>query len=280
MKKLVILLSLMMAVSVADAKSYRKHYAAKSSQTVVRTQPSYALYNLDDGIPLALSAHDPTRPIASVTKLMTALVVVRDGYNLDELVPVSAGSSLNIRGGMQLTRRELVYLSLVSSDNLASVTLAQTSPIGYDEFIRRMNATAAELGLKHTHFIDASGLSMNVSNTLEISKLVATTLDYPIFADAANMSRYNVTTVINSRPVFIDASATNTFVGRLSLLSAKTGYTRAAGNCVTLALDHVGTRYILVVLGANNPQHRQQIAMTLIERINKNTIEPLGVLND
>lgn len=270
----------MMAVSVADAKSYRKYYTAKPAQTVVRTQLSYALYNLDDDIPLALSADDPTRPIASVTKLMTALVVVRDGYNLDELVPVSAGSSPNIRGGMQLTRRELVYLSLVSSDNLASVTLAQTSPIGHDEFIRRMNATAAELGLKHTHFIDASGLSMNVSNTLEVSKLVAATLDYPIFADAANMSSYRITTVVNSRPVFIDTPATNKFVGRLSLLSAKTGYTRAAGNCVTMALDHVGTRYILVVLGANNPQHRQQIAMTLIERINKNTIEPLGVLND
>jgi D-alanyl-D-alanine endopeptidase (penicillin-binding protein 7) len=278
MKKLVILLSLMMAVGAADAKSYRKHYAAKPAQTAARTAPSYLLYNLDDEVFLSFSDEDPTRPIASVTKLMTALVVVRDGYNLDELVSVSAGSSPNIRGGMRLTRRELVYLSLVSSDNLASVTLAQTSPIGHDEFIRRMNATAAELELKHTHFIDASGLSMNVSNTLGVAKLVAETLNYPIFADAANTSRYNVTTVVNSRPVFIDAPATNTFVGRLSLLSAKTGYTRAAGNCVTMALDHVGTRYILVVLGANNPQHRQQIATTLLERVNTNTTEPLGVL--
>jgi D-alanyl-D-alanine endopeptidase (penicillin-binding protein 7) len=261
-----------------SAPKYHKHTPVKPVTTVARSEPSYLLYNLDDKVFLSLSENDPTRPIASVTKLMSALVVVRDGYNLDELVAVSSGTSPYIRGGMRLTRRELVYLSLVASDNLAAATLADTSPIGTDEFIKRMNATALELALKHTHFFDASGLGMNVSNTLSVMKLVEETLNYPIFADAASMSRYTFTTVVDGKPVFIDARATNEFAGRLTLHSAKTGYTRAAGSCLTMVLDHVGTRYVLVVLGAPTPTQRKQIALTLIERVNKNTIEPLGVL--
>jgi D-alanyl-D-alanine endopeptidase (penicillin-binding protein 7) len=266
--------------SVTAAQRHRavtKHHAYRDQITKLvaqhRTPPSYSLFNVTTGSYQYTSGdHEDggvTRPIASISKIMTVLVVLREGYNLDEIVPVSAERlSYRIRPGMTVTRRELIYLALVSSDNLAARTLAQTSPVGYDSFVKLMNATAYDLGLNHTHFFDPIGLSMNVSTSAEITQLMSETQKYPIFAETANLVNYELITTLGTRPVKVEARATNYYAGRMNLLASKTGYTSAAGNCVTMLFERDGTRYTLVVLGAHTQQHRRQIVDQLLATLN------------
>lgn len=234
---------------------------------------SYALINLDTNESIVSVNDDRVRPIASITKLMSALVVLQMGLDLDEMVTVTGPeNSSRIRRGMRMTRSALLELSLISSDNLAARTLAETYPGGYREFIEQMNNTARNLGMIDTNFSDATGLlAANTSSAQDIAKLVSILTPWDIFAHAANKINIVTTALMpqkrGEREVVVRGMNTNNFVGKLDILAAKTGYTSRAGRCLTMLFNKDGNRYLLVVMGAQNPAHRTRIVNQLIDSI-------------
>lgn len=234
---------------------------------------SYALFNLDTNEQIISVNEDNVRPIASMTKLMSALVILQHNLDLDELVTVTGPErSTKIRRGMRMKRGELLELSLVSSDNLAARTLAETFPGGYREFIEQMNITAQNLGMTNTTYSDATGLlATNTSNVQDLYRLVTVLPPWEIFTHAANKINTVATAIVASKrgaqEIRIAGNNTNNFVGRLDIIAAKTGYTTRAGRCLTMMFTQNGNRYFLVVMGAQNPQHRTRIVNQLLDTI-------------
>lgn len=236
-------------------------------------QVSYALFNLDTNEQIVSVNEENIRPIASMTKLMSALVVLQHDLDLEEFVTVTGPERSNrIRRGMRVKRGELLELSLVSSDNLAARTLAETYPGGYHEFIEQMNRTARNLGMTNTNFSDATGLlATNTSNVQDLYRLVTILPPWDIFTNAANKINTVATALVTGKrgqqEVRVSGNNTNNFVGKLDIIAAKTGYTSRAGRCLTMMFTQNGNRYFLVVMGAQNPQHRTRIVNQLLDNI-------------
>jgi serine-type D-Ala-D-Ala endopeptidase (penicillin-binding protein 7) len=234
---------------------------------------SYALFNLDTNEQIISVNEDNVRPIASMTKLMSALVILQNNLDLDELVTVTGPErSTRIRRGMLIRRGELLELSLVGSDNLAARTLAETYPGGYREFIDQMNLTAQNLGMTNTTYSDATGLlATNTSTVQDLYRLATMLPPWEIFTNAANKINTVATAMVASKrgaqEIRVAANNTNNFVGKLDIIAAKTGYTTRAGRCLTMMFTQNGNRYFLVVMGAQNPQHRTRIVNQLLDTI-------------
>lgn len=261
MKKL--LVSLMIGLSCLHVNASKKDQPTNPPVT-------YALWNMDTGEFIASNNESEVRPIASITKLMSVFVTIRQGLDLDEEVIVTGKESSNrIKAGMRIARSKLIELSLISSDNLAARTLAETYPGGYQQFINEMNVAAIELGMKNTKYADATGLlGANISSADDIRKLVVAVSPFYIITNAANTAKYAFkTTILNKnkpKEVVVQGLNTNSFVGKLDIIAAKTGYTSKAGRCLTMFFNHNGTKYLLVVMGAQSNEQRKKIVEYLL----------------
>jgi len=194
-------------------------------------------------------------PIASITKLMTAIVVLEQKLDLDERVVISqeditAARSSRIRGrlrpGSALTRDELLLLSLMSSDNLAAAALARTAPGGSDSFVAAMNREAERLGLHDTRYSDPTGLSPeNVSSAQDLVKLVKAAHGYPLIREYSTRR----SAFVKARGGTVGFSNTNSLVrsGKWDIELSKTGYISAAGRCLVMHV-RVASRNLVVVL--------------------------------
>lgn len=178
---------------------------------------------------------DQVRSIASITKLMTTMVVLDSGQQLTQ------------RLGRH-TRRELIQLAMIRSDNWAADQLCQHYPGGRQACVIAMNHKAASLGMFNTKFVDPTGLGvMNVSTGQDLIHLVRAAQNYPeIRADSqqpwVRIGRqivYNTNRIVNS-----------------DFLVSKTGYIRAAGGCVVMMLDTWIGQRIVILLGSRNTQTR------------------------
>jgi D-alanyl-D-alanine endopeptidase (penicillin-binding protein 7) len=238
------------------------------------TQPQWMLLNANTGEILSLRDDGTPKPIASITKLMSALVILRSGIAVNEIVPVTGGvHSKNLYGGMQTSRMNLITLALVSSDNLAAKTLADTWPGGYNDFINSMNKTASEIGMANTQYGDSTGILSSNSSTLDdLRKLVMASRDLPPFRMAANASNIILEVQQRTQRGFvlrrIEGRNTNPYVGKLDIILAKTGYTSRAGRCLTMLFNYRGGTYLLIVLGARDQRHRSELVDRLIDLIN------------
>jgi D-alanyl-D-alanine endopeptidase (penicillin-binding protein 7) len=234
---------------------------------------TYSLWNVDTGEHITGDNEDNVRPIASMTKLMTVFVTIRENQDLtEELVVTGKERSTKIRAGMKITRQKLIELALISSDNLATRTLAENYPGGYSNFISKMNETAKELGMNNTIYADATGLlSANTSNTDDIRKLILALPPTSIITSAANTIRlaFTATTTQKNkqRHVTIQGFNTNSFAGKLDIIAAKTGYTRSAGRCLTMLFNHNGSKYFLVIMGATSNEQRKKMVETLLDKV-------------
>lgn len=194
-------------------------------------------------------------PIASITKLMTAIVVLEQKLDLDERVVISqeditAARSSRIRGrlrpGSALTRDELLLLSLMASDNLAAAALARTAPGGSDSFVAAMNREAERLGLHDTRYSDPTGLSPeNVSSAQDLVKLVKAAHGYPLIREYSTRR----SAFVKARGGTVGFSNTNSLVrsGKWDIELSKTGYISAAGRCLVMRV-RVASRDLVVVL--------------------------------
>jgi serine-type D-Ala-D-Ala endopeptidase (penicillin-binding protein 7) len=179
-------------------------------------------------------------PIASITKLMTALVVVDGKQSLDEVIEITAddrwkgkGAHSRLAIGTKLTRGDLMRLALMASENRAAHTLARNYPGGVTAFVRTMNAKAKALGMTKTRFADASGLSSsNVSNARDLAKLVNAASRDPVISAFSTLLSHEVV-VGRSRLAYRN---TNLLIGKpdWNILVQKTGYTNDAGQCLVM----------------------------------------------
>lgn len=183
---------------------------------------------------------DQQRSIASITKLMTAMVVLDANQDLDE----------NINGA---TRLELLQLMLVKSDNRAAEILCQNFPGGRNACVSSMNFKAWNLGLRSTHYADASGLNvMNVSTAQELVKIVLASSEYPVIVKASNTHQGK----IKQKKRYFAFHNTNPLVASKDFIVSKTGYIRASGGCIVMMLDTKIGRRIVVLLNSKNTRTR------------------------
>jgi D-alanyl-D-alanine endopeptidase (penicillin-binding protein 7) len=179
-------------------------------------------------------------PIASITKLMTALVVLDGLQSLDEVITIKPedrwkgkGAFSHLPNGAKLTRGDLLRLALMASENLAARTLARNYPGGMPAFVRTMNLKARALGMTQTHFDDPSGLSsLNVSSARDLVKLVNATTRNSVIREYSTLPSHEVR--LNKRP-FVYRN-TNLLIGRSDwkILVQKTGFTNDAGQCLVM----------------------------------------------
>jgi len=181
------------------------------------------------------------RAIASITKLMTAMVVLDAKQDLTEQTG-------------KYTRGETIQLALVHSDNKAADTLCQYYPNGRDACIRAMNTKAQLLGMSNTKYVEPTGLSVfNVSTATDLIKLVIAAKEYAEVIEASKTSQVK----IKLKKKWLVFNNTNPIIGkRHDFIVSKTGYIRASGGCIVMMLDTDIGRRIVVVLGSKNTKTR------------------------
>jgi D-alanyl-D-alanine endopeptidase (penicillin-binding protein 7) len=201
---------------------------------------------------------DQIQPIASITKLMTAVVVLQQGYPLDELMQIDDADvdllrhthSL-LRVGSHYTRRDLLLLALMSSENRAAAALGRSAPEGRDAFVGLMNSTAQMLGMVHTHFEDTSGLNgNNASSARDLSILVRFAANLPLIHEFTTTPEARVLSAENRGYVFRN---TNLLVrqGNWDVVVSKTGFINESGQCLVMQARIDGKLTTMVLLDSH-----------------------------
>jgi D-alanyl-D-alanine endopeptidase (penicillin-binding protein 7) len=203
----------------------------------------------------AKGANDVT-PIASLTKLMTAMVTLDAGLSLDELIAIDMddldylkGTTSRLRMGTELPRREMLRLALMSSENRAASSLARTYPGGTPAFVGAMNAKAALLGMSNTRYADPTGLSaQNVSTANDLAVLVAAAAEYPQIRDFSTTGSHYVE--VQPTGQLLGFNNTNNLVknAEWDIKLSKTGYIREAGKCLVMLATIASKPFVIVLL--------------------------------
>ncbi|MGD2118925.1 MAG: D-alanyl-D-alanine endopeptidase [Chromatiales bacterium] len=208
--------------------------------------------------PLYDKFSDNPMPIASITKLMTAMVVLDSGQSLDEKITISkedrdlirlTGSRLKY--GATLTRREMLQLALMSSENRAALSLGRTYPGGKPALIKAMNAKAKQLGMHHSHFEDPAGLKAgNIASPRDLATMLRAAQQYPLIREATTSKQLTV------RPYRRKGSLKYVNTNRLmrnkswSIGLSKTGYINEAGRCLVMQTEIAGQNLLIILLNS------------------------------
>jgi len=199
-------------------------------------------------------------PIASITKLMTAMVVLDSKLSLDEALVINADDvhsyrSSRLAGGTVLNRQEALLLSLMSSENRAAYTLGRNYPGGIKAFVDAMNRKAKELNMEHSNFADPTGLlSNNVATAEDLARMLNAAYQYKLIREYSTWP--DLTMVIAKRPQkFLN---TNRLVrsGDMDIGLQKTGFINAAGKCLVMQARINNTPLLLVFLDSVGTQSR------------------------
>lgn len=217
------------------------------------------IYNPVSGEVVYADHEHDQRSIASITKVMTAVVFLDHELDLTRTVKIERADVLRanhtyLRANDNLTTEALLHLTLIGSDNAAARALARVSQFGSEWFIEEMNKKARELGLEHTVYADPSGLdAANVSSAFDMARLIAFVSGHERIAETMRKGTASVRTtrrVINIR-------STNKLIGQVDVVAGKTGFIRKAGYCLaTLLRMPQGEQYAVVVLGARSDAGR------------------------
>jgi D-alanyl-D-alanine carboxypeptidase len=214
------------------------------------------------------------RPIASLTKLATAMVFLKTAPDLLEIATVSAddrhnAGSTRLYTGMKLTLFDLFHLMLISSDNAAARMVARSTGFSEEEFVGKMNELASDLGLSRTHFTDPSGLDNgNVSTAAEVAILFKEALKNELIAEVIAKRFHTYKTLNNDRQYV--AYNTNRFLyGREDVFGGKTGYIRNSGYCLAVGFENEGRRLAAVILGSPSNGYRYRDAARLLAYTDK-----------
>lgn len=201
-------------------------------------------------------------PIASITKLMTGLVVVQAGQDLDEVLRITEAdvdrlkySSSRLPVGTRMTRREMLHISLMSSENRAASALGRHYPGGIKAFVAAMNAKARELGMSDTRFVDASGLSSrNVSSARDLARLVATAHGESLLREYSTTP--NSTVRASGRPMRYANTNYLVALPDWNIGLQKTGFINEAGRCLVMQAVIQGRNVIMVFLDSKGKMSR------------------------
>jgi D-alanyl-D-alanine carboxypeptidase len=195
---------------------------------------------------------DELRPIASITKLITAMVVLDAQQDMDEVITLVPGTKK--RPGLSFTRRQLMEMSLVHSDNRASFALCDHYPGGRGSCISAMNNKVHSLRMTRTSMSDPTGLdNRNVSTARELILLARASRTYGAIIDASKQARVE----IKLKRKWLFFNNTNPMIGKdRRVVVSKTGFTNPAGGCIVLLLDTEQGDRVVVVLGSKNTRTR------------------------
>lgn len=207
------------------------------------------------GEPIFAKNSNHVTPIASITKLMTAMVVIDADLFLDEKLTVEMddldflkGSRSKLSIGTVLTRREMLQLALMSSENRAASSLGRHFPGGLEAAIRAMNAKAKALGMEHTRFVDTTGLSpQNVSTARDLATLVTAANQYPLIQSFSTQREQYVTSEATGRTLHYGNSNGLIKTDGWDISVQKTGFISEAGRCVVM-LAKIAQRPVILVL--------------------------------
>jgi len=201
-------------------------------------------------------------PIASITKLMTGLVVVQAQQDMDEVLTITEDdvdrlkhSSSRLRPGTRMTRGNLLHIALMSSENRAASALGRNYPGGRGAFVEAMNAKARELGMNDTHYVDSNGLSSsNVSSARDLAKLVA------VAHEEALLRQYstdpNAVVEVSGRPMQFHNTNYLVALPDWNIGLQKTGFINEAGRCLVMQAMIQGRNVIMVFLDSKGKMSR------------------------
>ncbi len=195
-------------------------------------------------------------PIASVSKLMTAIVTLDMHLPMDEPITITdddidrlKNSSSRLLVGTTLTRGEILHLALMASENRAAHALARTAPGGIANFVVHMNRTAESLGMHHTHFEDPTGLtSENVSTAEDLVRLVETAVRYPDIRKYSTSESYEFVSSVNGREYEFHNTNPLVKADNWQIGLSKTGYISEAGKCLVMQATIDDTPVVIVLL--------------------------------
>jgi D-alanyl-D-alanine endopeptidase (penicillin-binding protein 7) len=197
---------------------------------------------------------DVAMPIASITKLMTALVVLDAGQSLDEPIEITRedshigkGAFSRLAVGTSFSRGDLLHLALMSSENRAAHALGRHYPGGSPAFVAAMNARAKGLGMVHSHFVDPAGLSSeNVASPDDLSKLVMAVSKISVIRDYSTDRAY----AVRAGRRRLDFRNTDSLVSNpgWNIIVQKTGYITEAGKCLVMQAVIDGRTIVIVLL--------------------------------
>jgi D-alanyl-D-alanine endopeptidase (penicillin-binding protein 7) len=208
------------------------------------------------------------QPIASITKLMTALVFIETGESLRTVVEIEPedredASRTIFRAGEDVTAHDLLFASLLNSDNVAARGLVKASGLTPPEFVARMNRKARLLGLADTHFEDPTGLDpRNVSTALDCAALVGSATRDPFLRTILMTREHSFRT---DRRLHTIHSTNRLLLATDKIVVGKTGFISEAGYCFASCFDSAGRDLAVVVLGARSPSARFREANDLIK---------------
>jgi len=231
----------------------------------------------------AKNTNVPT-PIASVTKLMTAMVMLDAHLPLDEVVSIGdedvdylKGTSSRLSVGSVLTRGELLQLALMASENRAASALGRHYPGGKSAFVQAMNSKAQLLGMQSSRFVDSTGLdSNNVSTAEDLVKMVNAAFHYPEIRQVSTLPSQEVTLYGRQTPLnFVN---TNALVrgGNWVIGLSKTGFINEAGRCLVMQAEISGQPTIIVLLDSVGKMTRIGDANRIRKWVERNDVNSLG----
>lgn len=264
---LLLLATSLAAAAVPTGTALKTHlkYSSRAAlaEPVLRSSAALVLDTTHSSV-LYSRRSDVALPIASITKLMTALVVTDAGQPLDEELSISdedrslgKGSASRLTPGTRLTRGDLMHLALMASENRAAHALGRNYPGGISACVHAMNAKARELGMLNAHFVEPTGLSdENVASPEDLSKLVMAAAQVPAIREYSTDSDY-VVQVGRRMERFRN---TDSLVSKpdWNIVVQKTGYISQAGRC--LVMQTVIEDHTVVIVLLNSFGKRTRVA--------------------
>ncbi len=251
-------LGLSLASVAYPAQAHARHRAESAAQPAHRLSlrsASAIVQDAETGEVLYGKNANTITPIASITKLMTAMVMLDAGVDLNQDITISTADMDTLRGthsrlkpGATLTRDELLRLALMSSENRAAAALARTTyPGGIEPFLRAMNQKAQMLGMNDTHFDDATGLSAaNVASAEDLVKMVRAAHRYALIRKYTTTTGHEVQ--VAGRPLAYRNTDRLVSNERWHIGLSKTGFTNDAGHCLVLQAKLAERQVIIVLL--------------------------------
>ncbi len=271
----------LLTVSLGQAATQPKSLAASTAAPPRVDSNAVLILNAGNGQTLYNKNSQQRLPIASITKLMTAMVILDAGLPMDARITVTRQevdtlkkTSSRMAVGTTATRREMLLLALMSSENRAAAALARTYPGGKAAFIRAMNNKARQLGMTRSRFHDATGLDpRNVASASDLAKMVQAAYRYSQIRQFTTTNEYHIRTA-NGRQLQYRNSNALVREGKWEIDLSKTGYIREAGRCLVMMTRVRNQRLIMVLLDARGSATRLQDARKLKNWVEQHSRDP------
>ncbi len=258
--------------------TYRGSFGNNNMIPISTDSRSVAVIDAETGESIYQKDADIARPMASITKVMTAMVVLDAGLDMREEITLDPEdfvgpkrASSNLKSGDRLNRAEMLLMALMKSENPAAKSLSRNYPGGYSAFMRAMNRKAQELGMSTAFFGDPTGLDKrNVASSNDLVKMVRAAGNYDVIRRFSTTKSYDFyVSNYGSGNRTYKANNTNSLVrdGSYPIGISKTGFINEAGRCIVMETRVNNRPAIIVILGANSSATRLGDAKNILNSL-------------